>query len=72
MLTQTLRGLERDGLVYRYVHATVPPRVEYTLTPLGASLAETIATVRTWAYSHMDQIDAARETYDERDPNAAT
>ena len=65
MLTQTLRGLERDGLIDRYVHATVPPRVDYNLTPLGAGLAEAIATVRVWAYTHMDDIDAARQRYDE-------
>ncbi len=64
MLTQTLRGLERDGLIDRYVHATVPPRVDYNLTPLGAGLAEAIAMVRVWAYTHMDDIDAARQRYD--------
>ena len=64
MLTQTLRGLERDGLVDRHVHATVPPRVDYSLTALGESLAETIATMRAWAYSHMDDIETARKRYD--------
>lgn len=66
MLTQTLRALQRDGLVTRTVYATVPPRVEYTLTPLGASLSDTIAAIRGWAYEHMDQIDAARNDYDQR------
>src|SRR2546423_661867 len=50
MLTQTLRGLERDGLVTRQVFATVPVTVEYSLTPLGASLSSTIQGIRTWAY----------------------
>jgi DNA-binding HxlR family transcriptional regulator len=66
MLTQTLRGLERDGLVHREVYAVVPPRVEYHLTELGTSLSDVIATVRTWAYGHMDEIEAARGAYDER------
>jgi len=66
MLTQTLRGLERDGLVSRYVYATVPPRVDYSLTPLGISLADPIAIIRSWAYKHMDEIGAAREMYDRR------
>jgi DNA-binding HxlR family transcriptional regulator len=66
MLTQTLRGLERDGLVHRHVYATIPPKVEYQLTPLGQSLEDAIATVRRWAYTHMDEITAARDTYDQR------
>lgn len=66
MLTQTLRALERDGLVERHVHATVPPRVDYTLTDLGESLGTVIATIRTWAYDHADEIESARERYDER------
>jgi DNA-binding HxlR family transcriptional regulator len=63
MLTQTLRGLERDGLVDREVIATVPVTVRYTLTPLGHSLARTVDLIRTWAYTNMDAIEAARETY---------
>lgn len=66
MLTQTLRGLERDGLVSRRVYATVPPKVEYSLTPLGESLAKVITTLRTWAYGHMDEICQARDTFDAR------
>ena len=65
MLTQTLRTLQRDGLVSRTVYASVPPKVEYALTPLGASLSESIAAIRAWAYAHMDQIEAARHDYDE-------
>jgi len=67
MLTQTLRGLERDGLVSRRVYATVPPKVEYAVTPLGASLQRVIAEMRAWAYGHMDEIAAARSSYDDRD-----
>jgi len=64
MLTQTLRGLERDGLVTRTVHPTVPVTVEYRLTELGHSLAEAVGAIRLWAYANMDEIDAARERYD--------
>jgi DNA-binding HxlR family transcriptional regulator len=67
MLTHTLRGLERDGLVARTVYPTIPPKVEYSLTPLGASLAEVITTIRTWAYGHMDEISSARDAYDARE-----
>ena len=66
MLTQTLRALERDGLVRRTVHASVPPKVEYELSPLGDDLSGTIAAIRGWAYRNMDQIDAARRDYDAR------
>jgi DNA-binding HxlR family transcriptional regulator len=66
MLTQTLRALERDGLVDRHAYATIPPKVEYRLTPLGESLEEAIAVVREWAYAHMDDITAARDVYDNR------
>jgi len=66
MLTQTLRGLERDGLVSRHVYATVPPKVEYSLTPLGESLAGVITTLRSWAYGHMDEICQARDAFDAR------
>lgn len=64
MLTQTLRNLERDGIVSRRVYPVIPPKVEYSLTALGDSLARVIDTVRTWAYEHMDEIDAARSEYD--------
>ena len=64
MLTQTLRGLERDGLVTRAVYPTVPVTVEYRLTDLGLSLAETVSAIRRWAYANMDEINAARERYD--------
>ena len=64
MLTQTLRGLERDGLVTRTVHAEVPPRVEYELTALGRTLSAPIAALERWAGDHMGDVLAARATYD--------
>ncbi|MET8005569.1 winged helix-turn-helix transcriptional regulator [Nonomuraea glycinis] len=66
MLTRTLRHLERDGLVSRTVHPTVPPRVDYALTPLGATLHETIRTLVTWTEGHQNEIAAARAAYDVR------
>jgi DNA-binding HxlR family transcriptional regulator len=66
MLTQTLRTLERDGLVDRRVYPVVPPKVEYSLTELGAGLAREISAIRTWAYDHMDEIAAARTAFDAR------
>jgi len=63
MLTQTLRRLERDGIVSRTVFPTIPPRVDYALTDLGRSLSGVIAELRTWAYGHMDDIEAARAEY---------
>ena len=64
MLTQTLRGLERDGLVSRKVHPTVPVTVEYTLTPLGHSLGEAVSVIRGWTYNHMNEIETARVRFD--------
>ena len=66
MLTVTLRQLERDGLVRRTVHPVVPPRVDYELTPLGASLHETIQALVSWTESHQQEIAAARSAYDVR------
>jgi DNA-binding HxlR family transcriptional regulator len=66
MLTQTLRGLERDGMVRRQVYPTVPVTVDYTLTPLGQSLSEAMVILRRWAYSHMAEIERARSEFDER------
>jgi DNA-binding HxlR family transcriptional regulator len=66
MLTVTLRQLERDGLVKRTVHPVVPPRVDYELTPLGATLHETIRNLVTWTEEHQNEIAAARAEYDRR------
>lgn len=60
MLTQTLRGLAADGLVDRTVHPTIPPKVEYTLTPLGRSLAEPLDALRRWAEEHINEVEQAR------------
>lgn len=70
MLTRTLRNLERDGLVHREVHPVVPPRVDYELTPLGASLLDAVQPLVSWTRLHRDQIAAARLDYDAR-PGAA-
>jgi len=64
MLTQTLRGLERDGLLTRTVHPVVPPRVDYELTKLGRSLLDLVGALESWAETHMDEVFAARSTYD--------
>ncbi|MBI1843544.1 MAG: helix-turn-helix transcriptional regulator [Actinobacteria bacterium] len=64
MLTVTLRGLERDGLVTRTVHPVVPPRVDYALTTLGQSLSETIANLVVWAETNRPLIEDARRSYD--------
>ena len=64
MLTQTLRTLERDGLLTRTVTATVPVTVTYELTALGRSLQAVIKGLKSWAESHMDQVLAARSSYD--------
>lgn len=66
MLTQTLRALERDGLVTRAVTPTVPVTVDYTLTPLGASLQVVVRGIKDWAEAHMDDVRSAREEYDAR------
>lgn len=66
MLTQTLRELERNGLVKRIDHHTVPPHVEYRLTPLGQSLNEILLPVDDWAEVNLPKLLAAREEFDER------
>lgn len=66
MLTRTLRGLERDGLVSRTVHATVPPRVDYALTDLGRSLHTTISALAEWSFEHRCDVEQARLAYDAR------
>ncbi|MEU7897740.1 helix-turn-helix domain-containing protein [Nonomuraea sp. NPDC049152] len=66
MLTVTLRDLERDGIVSRTVYPVMPPRVEYTLTPVGHTLFDLVSGLVTWAEGHLDDIDAARAAYDAR------
>ena len=66
MLTLTLRGLERDGLVTRTVFPTIPPRVEYELTDLGRSLWQPIEVLGEWAFANLDTIERARTAFDQR------
>jgi DNA-binding HxlR family transcriptional regulator len=66
VLTHTVRAMERDGLISRVVQTEVPPRVEYALTPLGASLARPLRALGEWSLAHEDQVEAARRRYDAR------
>jgi DNA-binding HxlR family transcriptional regulator len=66
MLTLTLRQLERDGLVQRTVHAVVPPRVDYNLTPLGSTLLDPVHALVEWTIDHHKEVERARTAYDER------
>jgi DNA-binding HxlR family transcriptional regulator len=68
MLTVTLRGLERDGIVARTIHPVIPPRVDYELTPMGRTLLDTIGRLVSWTHSHLPEIHAARSAYDARHP----
>ena len=63
MLTQTVRRMERDGLVRRTIHPVIPPRVDYTLTELGESLSEAFCGVWTWAEANYAQVEAARRRF---------
>jgi len=65
MLTLTLRGLERDGLVTRTVYPTIPPRVEYRLTGLGCSLLNAVRSLGVWVIENRDEILEARRRFDE-------
>jgi DNA-binding HxlR family transcriptional regulator len=67
MLTQTVRAMERDGLLVRTVYPVVPPRVEYHLTDLGMSLGAAFCGVWTWAETHLERIEAARAAFDRRE-----
>ena len=64
MLTLTLRGLERDGLVTRTVYPTIPPRVDYELTELGRGLSEPVKALGSWALTHLPEITNARAKFD--------
>lgn len=65
MLTQTLRNLERNGLIDRKVYPVVPPKVEYSLTPLGETIREPLSAVCVWAHQHLAAVEAARQRYDQ-------
>ena len=64
MLSQTLRRMERDGLLVRTVHPVIPPRVEYKLTTLGLTLGAAFCGVWVWAVENFDAVEQARETFD--------
>ncbi len=64
MLTQNLRMMERNGLVHRTVHPTVPPRVEYALTPAGRALLVTVEAMCDWTHAHLHAIEASRHRFD--------
>jgi len=66
MLTRTLKALERDGLVDRTVRHSTPPQVEYSLTPLGHSLSETVRQLAEWAAAHRQNMENNRRAYDAR------
>jgi DNA-binding HxlR family transcriptional regulator len=66
MLTVTLRGLERDGIVSRTMYPVMPPRVDYALTPLGHTLLDAVGALMAWADEHLAEVDAARDAYDAR------
>ena len=66
MLTLTLRGLERDGLVTRTVFPTIPPRVDYELTDLGRGLAVPVMALGEWAFAHLPEIEGARSKFEAR------
>jgi len=66
MLTLTLRGLERDGLVTRTIFPTIPPRVDYELTALGRCLAQPVQALGQWAFEHLPAIEGARTSFDAR------
>lgn len=72
MLTLTVRGLERDGLVTRTLFPTIPPRVDYELTPLGETLLEPIQALALWAGEHRTEIQEARVRFDKKAAKAST
>jgi DNA-binding HxlR family transcriptional regulator len=65
MLTVTLKGLERDGIICRTMYPVMPPHVDYTLTPVGRTLIDAVSTLFAWAEDHLTDIDAARTRYDD-------
>lgn len=70
MLTQTLRNLERKGIVERKVTPTIPPAVEYSLSPLGTTLIPLMAALRQWAEEHMEAVEQALQAYEEKEEKA--
>ena len=72
MLTLTLRGLERDGLVTRTIFPTIPPRVDYALTPLGRDLLQPVSALGAWALRNQDKIARARDRFDGQSAKSAS
>ena len=72
MLSLTLRGLERDGLVTRTVTPSIPPRVDYALTQMGHTLIEPLKAIGTWALANRDYVEISRAQFDARPENATT
>jgi DNA-binding HxlR family transcriptional regulator len=70
MLTLTVRRLERDGLVSRTIHATIPPRVDYELTPMGHSLTHLVRALADWSADHRDAIAESRRRWDAATPDS--
>lgn len=70
VLSQTLRNLERSGILTRSVYPTSPPAVEYALTPLGHSVAEPLGAIRGWSIRHLEEVQDARHEYDLRPPSS--
>jgi DNA-binding HxlR family transcriptional regulator len=66
MLTVTLRGLERDGIVTRTMYPVMPPRVDYALTPMGRTLLDVAGHLIEWVHAHLEEIDTAQSAYDAR------
>ena len=66
VLTQTLRSLEQDGILTRRVYASVPPKVEYTLTPLGGTLIDLVAAISGWAETHIEAVLEAQQSFDQQ------
>ena len=72
MLTQSLRGLERDGLVQRTFYPTIPPKVSYALTELGRSLREPVGALGQWAVAHRGTVERSRQEFDRRTGSKTT
>jgi len=72
MLTQTLREMERDGLVVRTLYPQIPPRVEYAMTALGATLREPLHVLTNWVEAHMAEVNASQQAFDRREKRKKT
>jgi DNA-binding HxlR family transcriptional regulator len=66
MLTKTLRGMERDGLIKRKIYPTIPPKVEYSLTPLGVTLVDMLQNIQFWAENNIEKIISSQRKFDNK------